>query len=139
MIRAANRPDDGALRDPAACLEALRLFRVAVPEHSAAEEEILFPRVRRRLSPERRRLIDALEEEHGCAERAHGEVERLMELWLANGRLSSTAKARLAAVLEGLNGLYRRHIQAEENDVFPVIAQLPPEDRDQLGVELARR
>lgn len=139
LIRAANSPDDRALRDPGACLRALRFFRVAVPEHSAVEEEIVFPRFRRLVSPDRTRLIDTLEEEHGCAEQAHGEVGRLIELWQAKGRLLPSEKSRLAAILGGLAGLYRRHIQVEENDIFPYIAQLGPEDRDQLCVELARR
>ena len=143
LIRIANESHDGPLCEPAAFSRALQFFRVVVPDHSAAEEETLFPRLRRALPSDRkdvRRLIDTLEEEHGCAGRAHEEVDRLGELWLANGQLSSVQATRLTAILEGLAGLYDRHIQLEEKGIFPLLAVFcTPTDLAMLGTQLARR
>lgn len=121
LIRIAMESFGGLLSDPRAFSAALRFFRFVAPEHSAAEEEAVFPRLHRSLpsgSKNVRRLIDNLEEEHGCADRAHQEVDRLGESWLAHGTLSPAHTSRLISMLEGLAGLY---------------------DLDSLGEELARR
>jgi hemerythrin-like domain-containing protein len=123
LIRIAKESSGGALREPAAFAEGLRFFRVVAPEHSATEEETVFPRLRRAVQPELVRLLDTLEEEHGCADRAHDEAGRVGRLWLANGRLSTAETARLTAILEGLSGLYERHIRLEESDVFPLLGR----------------
>jgi hemerythrin-like domain-containing protein len=123
LIRIARESSGGALREPAAFAEGLRFFRVVVPEHSATEEETVFPRLRRAVQLGLRRLLDAIEEEHGCADRAHVDADRLGRLWLANGRLSTVETARLTAILEGLSGLYERHIRLEESDVFPLLGR----------------
>lgn len=105
LSRIGKESRGGALREPAAFAQALRYFRFIAPEHSAAEEEILFPALRSTPDPETKnlpRLIDTLEEEHGCADRAHEEVNRLGGLWLTNGELSTVRTTRLTAILEGL-------------------------------------
>jgi hemerythrin-like domain-containing protein len=121
LIRIAEQSSGGALNDPKSFSEVLRFFRGAVPEHAAAEEETVFPRLRRAVEPELVRLLDTLEEEHGCADRAHDEADRLGRLWLSTGQLSTVQTTRLVAILEGLNGLYERHIRVEESEVFPVL------------------
>lgn len=121
LLRIAQESSGGALNDPKSFSEALWFFRTAVPEHSAAEEESVFPHARRAIAPGLGRQLDTLEQEHGCAERAHEEADRLGRLWLAQGRLSAAQTSRLAAVLEGLEKLYARHIRLEEGEVFPLM------------------
>jgi hemerythrin-like domain-containing protein len=121
LIRIAKGASGSPLSDPKSFSEALRFFRVVVPEHSAAEEETVFPRLRPAIEPELVRLLDTLEEEHGCADRAHDEADRLGRLWLANGQLSPAQTTRLMVDLEALVGLYDRHIRLEERDVFPLL------------------
>jgi hemerythrin-like domain-containing protein len=122
LIRIANQSSGGALNDPKSFSEVLRFFRGPVREHAAAEEETVFPRLRRAVEPGLLRLLDTLEEEHGCADRAHDEADRLGRLWLATGQLSTEQTTRLVAILEGLAGLYERHIQVEESDLFPLLS-----------------
>ena len=122
FIRIAKESSGGALSDPKSFSGALRFFRVVVPEHSATEEDLVFPRLRRSVQPGLARLLDTLEEEHGCADRAHDEADRLGRLWLANGRLSPEQTVRLIEVLEGLRWLFERHIRSEESDVFPLLS-----------------
>ncbi len=53
--------------------------------------------------------------------RAQDEADRLGRLRLATGQLSAVQTTRLEAILEGLAGLYERHIQVEESEVFPLL------------------
>jgi iron-sulfur cluster repair protein YtfE (RIC family) len=121
----------------------LRYFREAAPKHTADEEESLFPRLCRLERPDLRPLvarIDSLQQDHECAENSHREVDRLGQLWLADGRLSPLNAKRLATVLNDLTELYRRHIALEETEVFPFAADaLPLSDREAIGVEMAGR
>jgi len=122
---------------------SLRYFREAAPKHTADEEESLFPRLRQ-VDPSGSEAIlmriEALEQDHECAGAAHDEVDRLGQLWLANGRLSPAESSRLSAVLDQLARLYRGHIAIEDTEVFPFAAQaLPPSERAALGAEMAAR
>ncbi len=59
---------------------APRYFREAAPQHTADEEETLFPRLRRLDHPEVPAVLTgvaSLETEHGCAEESHRPVDRL--------------------------------------------------------------
>ena len=143
LARIARESCGDSLSDPRAFSAALRFVRLVAPEHSAAEEEAVFPRLHRSVpsgNKDVRRLIDNLEEEHGCADRAYQEVNRLGESWLAHGTLSPAHTSRLISMLEGLAGLYDRHIQLEETEVFPLLAEtLESADLASLGEELERR
>ena len=142
LIRIAKESCGSPLHDQAAFSMALRFFRLVAPEHSAAEEEAVFPRLRRSVLLENRtvqRLMDNLEEEHGCADRAHVEAEGLGEAWLAQHALSPALAARLISVLEGLASLYDRHVRIEEAEVFPLLATLEAGDLASLNAELGRR
>ena len=143
LIRIAKDSRDGQEREPKMFATALRYFSAISPDHTADEEESLFPRLRRASHPEINKVLrqlEPLEEEHGCADRAHDEVNRLGKLWLASGRLSPSQTDRLATVLAGLGDLYRRNIQVEECGVFPLVAGLlQPEDLESLGTEMIER
>jgi hemerythrin-like domain-containing protein len=122
---------------------ALRYFREAAPQHTADEEESLFPRLRKMRESETMvalRQIETLEQDHLWANRAQAEADRLGQAWLASGTLAMADAACLSSVLMQLSGLYERHIAVEEREVFPVAAQvLGAEDRKSIGEEMAAR
>jgi hemerythrin-like domain-containing protein len=122
---------------------ALRYFREAAPRHTADEEESLFPRLRQMKDPRAPALlarIESLEEEHGCADRLHAEVDRLGQAWLTHGSLPAGDGARLATILGGLRDIYRHHIAAEDNEVFPAAAaMLSGAELQAIGKEMASR
>jgi hemerythrin-like domain-containing protein len=122
---------------------ALRYFREAAPKHTADEEESLFPRLRRIQNDKVRALlarIESLEEEHVCADRSHAEVDGLGRLWLKDGSLPPEQASRLLTVVVQLRDLYRHHIAAEDNEVFPTAAAaFSTSDREAMGNEMASR
>lgn len=122
---------------------SLLYFREAAPKHTADEEESLFPRLRRLRAPEIAAVlakVDSLEEDHACADRHHAEVDRLGQLWLQQGRLSSEDAERFSTLVKQLSDLYSRHIGIEDREVFPfAAAALPAVDRETIGAEMAAR
>lgn len=122
---------------------SLLYFREAAPKHTADEEESLFPRLRRLQTPEIAAVlakVDSLEEEHACADRHHAEVDRLGQLWLQQGQLSTEDAARFSILVNQLSDLYRRHIGIEDREVFPFAASvLTAVDREAIGSEMAAR
>lgn len=122
---------------------ALRYFREAAPKHTADEEETLFPRLRRMETAEVQSVlarVDALEQDHDRAERAHAEIDRLGTAWLGQGTLAEADTTRLATLVEELQELYRAHIAVEEREVFPVAARnLAAPERKAVGEEMAAR
>ena len=135
----------GALDDEArtALDTALRYFREAAPKHTAAEEESLFPRLRRIESADLRAVmarVESLEEEHVCADRVHAEVDALGLTWLRDGSLPPEQSSRLRMILSQLRDLYRHHIATEDQEVFPAAAAaLSVSDRHAIGKEMASR
>lgn len=127
----------------AALNTSLHYFRVAAPKHTADEEESLFPRLRRLDAPDAQTLldrIDSLEQDHECAERHHVEVDRLGQLWLNKGQLSTEDATRLSTLVSQLSDLYRHHIGIEDTEVFPFAsAALSATDREAIGAEMAAR
>jgi hemerythrin-like domain-containing protein len=144
LLRVAQEAGGGSLTEEqrGAFDNALRYFREAAPRHTADEEESLFPRLRQtrdRRTPALLARIESLEEEHGCADRLHAEVDRLGQSWLANGELKAGA-AHLVTILTQLREIYRHHIAAEDNEVFPAAAAvLSDSDRQAIGKEMASR
>jgi len=145
LLTVATGAKGGPLTDEqqAALSTGLRYFREAAPKHTADEEESLFPRLSRLDHPDLQPLlakIDSLQEDHECAEISHREVDRLGQLWLANGRLSPQDAGTLATVLTQLTALYRRHIATEDTEVFPFAAHaLASSDHHAIGSEMAAR
>jgi hemerythrin-like domain-containing protein len=127
---------------------SLRYFREAAPKHTADEEESLFPRLRQLRHAGSHAIltrIEALEQDHECAGKVHDEVDRLGQLWLTMGHLSTKEAAQLTCFVRKLAatakvGLYRSHIAIEDTEVFPFAASvLPPSDRESVGAEMATR
>ena len=122
---------------------SLRYFREAAPKHTLDEEESLFPRMRAVRNAQVKAAlakIEALEKDHKAAEENHREVEMLGRRWLAEGRLPAEAVRRLAERLDELSALYRKHIQAEETEVFPFAGKiLDPSAIEAIGREMAAR
>ncbi len=145
LLRVAEQARGGSLtaQQRGAFDNALRYFRESAPRHSADEEESLFPRLRQTRDPRMPALlarIESLEEEHDCADRIHAEVDRLGQAWLANGELPAEQAARLVTLLAQLRDIYRDHIAAEDNEVFPAAAAvLSDSDRQAIGKEMASR
>lgn len=122
---------------------ATEYFRIAAPRHTQDEEESLFPRLRAshdpRVPPALAEL-QRLEADHDLAARRHADVERLVARWLAAGRLEARDVEALAAALEELHGLYCAHIAIEDEQIFPLAAEvLTTDDVRSLGREMAQR
>jgi hemerythrin-like domain-containing protein len=122
---------------------SLRYFREAAPKHTADEEESLFPRLRRLDTAEVGPIltrIESLEQDHECADRSHAEIDRLGQLWLAQGQLSSQDASQFRSLADQLERLYRHHIGVEDNEIFPFAARvLAPGERQAIGNEMAAR
>jgi hemerythrin-like domain-containing protein len=122
---------------------SLRYFREAAPKHTADEEESLFPRLRGLEAADIDLVlasIESLEQDHECADRNHAKIDKLGQLWLAQGRLSSQDTAQFRCLAEQLERLYRHHIGVEDNEIFPFAARaLAPEEQQAIGNEMAAR
>ena len=122
---------------------ALRYFRDAAPKHTADEEDSIFPRLRQSDKPEVRDVMERmerLEHEHPRADQAHAEINRLGQAWLDSDSLSPSDAGRLSQLLSELSELYREHIAIEEQQVFPVAAELLPDsERQAISREMAGR
>uniref|UniRef100_Q023C7 Hemerythrin HHE cation binding domain protein n=1 Tax=Solibacter usitatus (strain Ellin6076) TaxID=234267 RepID=Q023C7_SOLUE len=126
-----------------ALITSLRYFREAAPKHTADEEDSLFPRLRRTGDAEASALlarIESLEQEHECASKVHYEVDQLGQRWLDQLTLTVDEASRLSTLVGQLAILYRRHIEIEDTEIFPVAAKvLSPADRTSVGAEMASR
>ncbi|HLJ48341.1 MAG TPA: hemerythrin domain-containing protein [Bryobacteraceae bacterium] len=120
---------------------ALEYFRTSGPRHTADEEESLFPRMRNCAAAAKAlERIEALESDHTAASQAHDEVDALGRRWLETGHLAESDAARMAALLDTLSALYARHIEIEDQQVFPLAGQaLEASDVSAIGDEMARR
>jgi len=145
LVLVAEQARGGELNLPQreALQTALRYFREAAPKHTADEEESLFPRMRELgegATREALAKIQALEADHEVARDSHDAVEQLGQQWLATGRLSADETARLLNNLLELQSIYERHIAVEDNEIFPLAAQvLDPETLNDVGREMAKR
>jgi hemerythrin-like domain-containing protein len=137
---ARNRQGGELGREDADALgTALRYFREAAPHHTADEEEGLFPVLTRVEAGVAKELAD-LERDHRRADQLHAEVDRIGLEWLQAGTLPEEKTLSLEALLDELASIYREHIQAEEQKVFPLALRvLPPAAIDLLGQEMAAR
>jgi hemerythrin-like domain-containing protein len=129
--------------DRAAFESALRYFATAAPNHTADEEESLFPRLRQLDDPKVRAAIEAvdqLEADHRVADHHHAAVETLGRRWLEAGALPVPDCLALGDHLAALERLYRRHIKIEDEQLFPAARRaLPAETIAAVGREMAER
>jgi hemerythrin-like domain-containing protein len=122
---------------------ALRYFREAAPKHTADEEESLFPRLRHVQSPETKEAfgkLDSLEEDHRWAEPLHKAADELGMTYLNQSSLSSKDAKLFRETVDRLADMYARHIQIEENDIFPIADRvLSKEQQEEIAREMATR
>lgn len=122
---------------------ALRYFAAGAPLHTQDEEESLFPRLRAEGSPAALaaiKVLEALDEDHRAAEAAHLEIDTLGRRWLADGTLGAEEAERLIDLIVSLRETYRRHIDVEDNLLFPLAGKvLAAEVIEKVGREMAER
>lgn len=102
---------------------SLRYFREAAPKHTADEEESLFPRLRKIADKQLRTALarlDELESDHRWAEPLHASTEELGNKYLDNGYLSAEEAQSFRSATQQLEQMYRRHIEVEDREVFPI-------------------
>lgn len=145
LILVVDQAQGGALnpQQREALETALRYFREAAPKHTADEEESLFPRMRE-LDPvavqEALEKIKALEADHEVATRGHDLIEQLSLKWLKEDSLRANDVASLAETLRTLQQTYSRHIDIEDNEIFPLASKvLNKEQLADMGREMASR
>ncbi len=98
---------------------AIAILRNGVPQHTAIEEQVLFPLLRRRMSldPKFLAMLDQLENEHesdeSFAEEIAQELERLIEMKKPRN------PEMLGYMLRGFFVAQRRHIEWENNTIIP--------------------
>lgn len=107
-----------AEEERAAMERALRYFREAAPNHTADEEEDLFPALVAEL-PEVAAPVERLEADHVRAGELHDQVDALGQRWIRCGELSEEELTAFRSATAELESLYAAHIQVEEGEVFP--------------------
>jgi hemerythrin-like domain-containing protein len=122
---------------------ALRYFAEAAPKHTADEEDSLFPRLRQLDHPEIQSAfatLEKLEDDHRCAMSLHDKVELLGAQYLSTGKLSDDEIAEFRRLVASLSLMYKEHIQAEEELIFPLAARvLSDTEKTAIGNEMASR
>jgi len=122
---------------------ALRYFREAVPQHTADEEESLFPRLRQMHLPDIEAAIqrlEPLEHDHLLAGSLHAVVEELGQLYLATKSLEPTGVEVFRNAIASLVSIYKQHISIEDELVFPLAARLlSGNDKAAMADEMAAR
>jgi hemerythrin-like domain-containing protein len=121
---------------------ALQYFREAAPKHALDEEASLFPRMRPlcRTMESSIHFLNHLEREHEIADEDHRTVEQLSKKWLLQGQLSFNDACELSDTLGKLSVLYKKHIDVEEQTIFPLANKiLSRADVTEIGREMAIR
>jgi len=118
---------------------SLRYFREAAPNHTADEEQDLFPALVNR-DPAAAAAVESLESDHVRAGELHRRVDAIGEEWIRSGRLSESELAKFREASTQLEQLYAEHIRIEETDVFPRAAQVLNEaELEAIGRRMAER
>jgi len=141
VAKAIDRPSTEETKR--ALQSALRYFAEAVPKHTADEEESLFPRLRQLHDSAVKSAfsrLDCLEADHRWAEPLHSEVERLGMQYLSIGHLSATEIDSFRSCVAKLADMYKEHINAEDQLIFPLAAKLlSSNEKAAIAQEMARR
>ena len=139
LVRVYEQRNGGELHpeERSALENALTYFRNSAPKHTADEEDSLFPRLRKVQAA--LACLEKLEGDHKAASQDHETVERSGRQWL-EAPLSSDQSRKLGAALKRLAALYARHIAIEDNELFPLAAQVVPDaELVAIGREMAAR
>jgi hemerythrin-like domain-containing protein len=124
-----------ALQDAARELE--RYFRIGLPLHVRDEDESVRPRLERLGDRTVVAALEAMSAEHVTADTA---LLALTEQWSAIAREPTDARCqatREAAVW--LDGFLQRHLEAEEQRIFPALDRLPETEHAAIVVEMKAR
>jgi len=137
----ASVPLDGQART--ALLASLRYFRESAPNHTADEEDSLFPRLRSLDRTDLEELLletEQLDRDHDQAELLHRSVDGTVHRWLDAGSLGTHELNKLRHDLDALGSLYTRHIRFEDTVLFPRAAGvLSKSEIKDIGAEMATR
>ncbi|MGC1462908.1 MAG: hemerythrin domain-containing protein [Terracidiphilus sp.] len=126
LCRVAQKAQGRALNhdEQSAVQTAIRYFDESGPRHNMDEEESLFPRLQDMNTATLLEELRRLESDHQEADALHEEAAHLYARWIADAGLSAREKTRLLTITEHLQRLYQKHIQIEENIVFPLATKL---------------
>lgn len=114
-------------RDPKRRLEIIRQVVRELSVHAAVEEEAFYPAIKER-HPRLRELVLRSLEEHRVAKWLLYELDK-----------AKADDERLLPKAEVLMENIRKHVDEEENDLFPAVQRvLPEEELAQLGLTLER-
>jgi hemerythrin-like domain-containing protein len=117
------------LRDaPEAALEAIRKSILFLDSsgalHTMDEEVSLFPRLRTRLTPEEVAHLDRLEQQHREVESVFAELEDVVAEIAASPQQAIPLETRYREIVTRLSGLYRPHIQFEDEVLMRLARRL---------------
>ena len=118
LQKAIEKIDRDSQADPEFLVAAVDFFRVYADRlHHGKEENILFREMKKKeLSPEDRKMLDELENDHKIARENVGALHK--SAWeYARGDAAQLMEIRQR--LETLAGLYEPHIKTEDNVFFP--------------------
>lgn len=126
-----------------ALVVAVRYFRESAPNHTADEEDSLFPRLRSLDRDDLEDLLveaERLERDHKQAESIHNSVDKRVNRWLESGSLDRDEIKQLRNDLDTLGALYARHIHFEDSVLFPRAEEmLSRAEVKNIGSEMAAR
>jgi hemerythrin-like domain-containing protein len=99
--------------------------------HHEGEDELLYPKLIERL-PEQASMTEEVEHEHELVKAALDTVSAACTTW--RGSPSHASGERLAAALEQLNAVAKRHLDDEEQRIIPLAAvTLTQQEWDAIG------
>ncbi|HSD88890.1 MAG TPA: hemerythrin domain-containing protein [Kofleriaceae bacterium] len=136
--RMASTPALGAVDTRTTAAGVRRYFTVAFPLHLADEDEILIPRLRQQ-NAELDAALARMHADHGEHEPA---VNRLVEICTALEKDPQQLPARageLGDAVAALMKVIEPHLALEEKTIFPALAALPREIRDEMRVAMRAR
>ncbi len=114
LIRAAAHLEDRRAEALEAIANSFRFLDSSGVQHTADEEESVFPRMRRSLSKQDVTFLEKLEDDHREVDRVYESAKDVYAaLAAANGDIGEAA-GRFQDIVERLCGLYRAHIAAED-------------------------
>ena len=123
-------PDDDAART-AAVANHLRFTLDGLSAHHTTEDDLVWPVLLARARPSTT-LIERMEEQHRGLHTTIDEICRLADIWRATP--SHDAASDLSAAITAMLGQLTTHLDEEERDVVPLIAEhLTLAEWDQVG------
>jgi hypothetical protein len=126
----------GEVADAAARVR--RYFVEALPRHVEDEELSLLPRLRGR-SIALDAALAAMHGDHAAQGPREAELIALCDQLIADPGRHAALRDALAAVGRALEVAYAEHLEGEERDVFPAVAELPDDERAAVLAEMRAR